>query len=291
MQVVFHLGAHCTDENRILRALLRNRAALAATGVVVPAPGRYRTLIRESLVALRGAPATRQIQATLLDAATDEERTERLILSHDGFLCIPHRVISDQGFYGMAGRRVAALANLFAEAEVEFHIAMRNPATLVPALIGLIKGGSYRTVVGDTPPGELRWLPVIRAMREALPEARLIVWCNEDTPLLWPDILGAIADVDASGPFEEALDMAESLMTTDGLRRLKDYLAARPPSSPTARRRVHAAFLEKFARPDAMEVEVDLPGWTGEVIESVTADYDADCAEIAAMPGVEYLQP
>jgi hypothetical protein len=291
MQVVYHMGAHCTDEDRILRCLLRNRAALAALGTVVPPPGRYRALIRETLVKARGVPADRAAQAALVEAIMDDDRCERLVMSHDGFLCIPQRVITDLGFYTMAGRKVVWLANLFPEAECEFHVALVNPATLIGPLIAQMRGASYATVMGDTDPMGLRWLPVVQAMRTALPEARLVVWCHEDAPLLWPDLLRGLAGVPEEQPLEGLLDLAESLMLPEGIARLRAYLAERPPATSAHRRRVHATFLEKFALPEAMELAVDLPGWTEDTVARVTATYDTDVALIAALPGVEFLHP
>ncbi|MDH3264747.1 MAG: hypothetical protein OEM24_12210, partial [Paracoccaceae bacterium] len=55
------------------------------------------------------------------------------------------------------------------------------------------------------------------------------------------------------------------------------------------RRRAVAAFLEKFGIPDQIEMEIDLPGWTGEMVEAMTLAYEADLAEIAEMPGVMLL--
>ena len=54
MRIVYHLGAHCTDDERLLRCLLKNRDLLAKQGIVVPGPTRYRTLLRETAVALKG---------------------------------------------------------------------------------------------------------------------------------------------------------------------------------------------------------------------------------------------
>ena len=46
MRIVFHLGAHCTDDERLIRCLLKNRGLLAAQGIIVPGPAHYRSLIR-----------------------------------------------------------------------------------------------------------------------------------------------------------------------------------------------------------------------------------------------------
>ena len=55
------------------------------------------------------------------------------------------------------------------------------------------------------------------------------------------------------------------------------------------RRRVCAAFLDKYARDDAVEEELDLPGWTEELVEELTEDYDDDIARIQHMPGVNLI--
>ncbi|MGL6208244.1 MAG: hypothetical protein ACRC14_00235, partial [Paracoccaceae bacterium] len=63
MRIIYHLGAICTDEERLLRCLLRNRGPLAEQGIVVPGPNRYRQLLRETVISLKGQAATRDTQA------------------------------------------------------------------------------------------------------------------------------------------------------------------------------------------------------------------------------------
>ena len=58
MRVVFHIGAHSTDEDRIARVLRRNAAQLDRAGVVVPWPARFANVLRDTLVSLRGKPAS-----------------------------------------------------------------------------------------------------------------------------------------------------------------------------------------------------------------------------------------
>ena len=67
MRIVYHLGAHCTDDERLIRCLWKNRETLAVQGIVVPAPTRYRALLRDTAVTLKGRPASRDTQAVVLD--------------------------------------------------------------------------------------------------------------------------------------------------------------------------------------------------------------------------------
>jgi hypothetical protein len=51
------------------------------------------------------------------------------------------------------------------------------------------------------------------------------------------------------------------------------------------------AFLEKFGRPEMLEQEVALPGWTDALVHDLTAAYLEDVERIARMPGVLLIDP
>ena len=89
MRIVYHLGVHCTDEDRLVRCLLKNRAVLAEQGIVVPPPTRYRNLLRDTVNQLRGAAASEETEAMILDQIMDEGAGDRLILSWSSFLSFP----------------------------------------------------------------------------------------------------------------------------------------------------------------------------------------------------------
>jgi len=187
MQIVFHLGTHFSDEGRLLRALAANAGPLEAQGCIVPPPARYREPIRELLNALRGAPADATAQETLLDTITEHDDFARLILSHENFMGFPVQVVSPQGFHAQAGQRLQALCNLFPGAETEFFMALVNPATLMPAIVRFAQRKySYDQIMAGQPPEDLRWAPVVREMLDAIGGRKLVLWCNEDTPLIWP---------------------------------------------------------------------------------------------------------
>ncbi|SPH17455.1 hypothetical protein DEA8626_00977 [Defluviimonas aquaemixtae] len=291
MQIVYHLGAHCTDEDRLVRALMKNRGTLAAAGISVPSPRRYRQLLPRIAKSLAGGPAAPDTQSVILDAVMEADEAERLIFSYDGLLCFPVNVVSERGFYATAPKRTAAYANLFPEARSEFFLALRNPATLIPDLIRRTKDGTYDALMSDTHPLSLRWSHVIRRMLAHVPEIDLTVWCNEDTPLIWPEVLRAVAGLGPEEALEGDFDLLAAIMTEDGLAKLKAYLDGHPPETVEERRRITTEFLAAHARPEELEVEIELPGWTIATVGDVTAAYEADCAEIAEMPGVTFIAP
>lgn len=290
MRIVYHLGAHCTDEEKILRCLLKNRGALAEEGILVPGPARYRTLMRDTMAALKGEAATQDTQALVLDQIMDEDRADRLILSSENFLAFSQWALRGT-LYPNGGERLRALTRIFPDIEAEFHLSIRNPATFLPALLSKQTDKSYDSFIGGTDPLLLRWSELVERIGDANPDVPLTVWCDEDSALIWPEILRAVSGHPQGMALEGADDFVASLMSPSGTARMRRYLAEHAPVSEGQHRRVVSAFLGKFARPELMEVELDLPGWTDDFVARLTAQYDQDVARISAMPGVTLLTP
>ena len=293
MRIVYHLGAHCTDEDRLLRCLLKNRGQLAGEGIVVPGPNRYRNLLRDTAISLKGQTASRETQTLVLDQIMDEDNAERLILSWDSFLSYAPWVL-DGALYPAAAARIRSFSQIFPEHEPEFHLGIRNPATFLPALFEKQKadpkrGKPYADFIKGVDIFTLRWSDVIEHVLDENPGVPLTVWCDEDTPLIWPEVLQAVGGYSAAITLEDADELLAQLMSAEGLQRMTAYLATHATPTPPLRRRVVSAFLDKFALPDRIEMEFELPGWTDDTVTTLTAAYEQDVARIAAMPGVTFI--
>ncbi|MFN6976855.1 MAG: hypothetical protein ACK4OP_01935 [Gemmobacter sp.] len=291
MDIAIHLGAHCTDDEGLVRCLLRNRGVLAAQGIAVPGPARYRTLLRDASAQLGGQTASADTAQLLLDEIVEEEGARRVVLSFDSFMAFPRWAIGRNQLYPGATDRTVALAALFPGHRVEFHLAIRDPATFLPALFERQKGKSYAEFTEGCDPAALAWSDLVARIREASPAVPLTVWCDEDTPLIWPDVLRTVSGHAASLVLEEADTILEGIMSPEGFARMQAYLASHPPQTGVQRRRIVSAFLDKFSLPERIEMELDLPGWDEAYVAALSAAYDADCLRIARMPGVRFIVP
>jgi hypothetical protein len=295
MRIVYHLGAHCTDDERLLRCLLKNRGTLAEQGILVPGPTRYRNLLRDTAVALKGQPASEDTQALVLDQIIEDDRPDRLILSWDSFLSYAPWAM-DGMLYPAAAERVRAFSQIFPEIDAEFHLALCNPATFLPALFDRqksMKGGAktFAEFLKGYDPMAVRWSDVIDRILAANPYIPLTIWCDEDTPLVWPEVLQAVSGHDAGTKLEDDHELLAQIMSADGLKRMQAYLATHPITTPEMRRKVVSAFLDKFAVPERIHVDVDVPEWTTETIATLTMTYQRDVARIAAMKGIRFIAP
>ncbi|WP_371170697.1 hypothetical protein [Aliiroseovarius sp. 2305UL8-7] len=289
MEISVHIGAHCTDDDQLVKSLLKNSDALAKKGVVVPGPGRYRGLLAEALVKLQGARADDDTQDMLLDALVDQSNAKRLILGHKNFLGAPRRSLEHNQLYHLAQRNTAWIRNLFANHDVSYFIGIRNPATFVSAIVSGMSAADRAQALNGIDPRILCWSDTIHAIRDANPNTPITVWCNEDTPLIWQRVMQETAGVAGDMPLDGAFDILVPIMEPEGVERMLEYLDKTEIPSEAQRNRVISAFLEKYAIEAQIEEEIDLPGWTEQLVEELTEAYDHDLYEIESIRGVRLL--
>ncbi|ABD55550.1 hypothetical protein [Jannaschia sp. CCS1] len=291
MQVVYHLGAPCTDADQLIMSLLKNRLRLAQAGIFVPVPGRYRAVIRDTARALKGQPAGKEVQEALLDAIVDDAQVDRLVLSDPRFVCINRLVVQGAQIWPMIERAATGLRALFPEAHVEFFIGMRDPATLIPALFKASRFSDFAEFTENMQPHAVAWSETLRRLQLAHPDCRITAWCNEDTPLLWGEILRELAGVGPEGELDGINDLAVSIMEEEGLKRMGQWFGQNPPKTEAQRRRALTAFLERYAKAGEIEETLNLPGWDEALMAEMSQSYDQDMEVIARLPGVTLLVP
>lgn len=291
MQIVFHCGVHGTDHDGLLKTLMQNREWLHANGVEMVSRNRHRGVFESALSSLRGGPATREMEEMMLDAILDGDQTRRVICSQPGFLGVVDRAISANGLFAAGGERLQAMANLFPTADVEIFLAMKNPATLIPYCISQMNPKTYHDVMPGISPESLRWGPAISRMVQSLRGRRLVLWCHEDTPLIWPEVVRTVAGMPGDVPLKAGLQVLSEILEPDGIRFIRDEMAKQERMTIPLRREIFAKALALHARPERVDEEIDLPGWTQELVDRITRLYDQDVAEIAGMPGVELISP
>ncbi|MEB8388302.1 hypothetical protein OO012_13785 [Rhodobacteraceae bacterium KMM 6894] len=291
MQLVIHAGAHITDEDRLLKSLISNQDMLAARGTQVPYPKNYRRMMRDVLHAARQTGIPADTRNMLLDELGYEDEPSRLILSNPGFFGTPKMAASNGEFYSSAQPRTEIFRQIFHGDEIEMFFAICNPATFLPAILAKTKFDNIPTYLNGTAPTEMRWSEMIARVRAGIPDIPITVWCNEDTPLIWGQLLREMAGVEATEHLVGEHSLLREIMSREGFKRFETYLAENPGMTEIQKRRVITAFLDKFAQEDAIEEELDLPGWTEELIDELTDLYDEDVYTISRIPGVTLITP
>jgi hypothetical protein len=291
MQVVLHAGAHLTDEDLLVRCLNDNRQMLADHGTLAPHPTTYRKLIRDMLQDIQKGAALAKARDTLFQAIEVDATTNRLILSNPGFFGTPKMAASAGVLYSAAEERLAALDNIFSGAELELCIAIRNPATFLPAIFRQTQVSSFSELMRGKSPETVRWSEMVARVRTAFPDMPITLWCNEDTPLIWAEVVRELAGLDPTTAFDGEFLLLSTIMSEAGMKRFHTYLESHPGMTEVQKRRVIAAFLDKFAEEDAIEEELDLPGWTDDLVDRLSDLYDEDLYQLQRIPGVQVITP
>ena len=291
MQVILHTGAHYTDEDRIMKCLLRNKSDFATRGIAVPGPGKYRKLLKDTFDALKDASPSPEAREVLLDAMLDDEKADRLILSNTHFFGAPRAAVRRGILYPMAPTRIANMRQLFPNDPLEMFLAIRNPASFLPAVFSQSPKEEFEEFLGGVDPHDIRWSDTLTLIREAAPDVQITVWCNEDTPLIWAQIIRDLAGLEPGEKIIGGFSLLSEIMSHEGMKRFRAYLKEHPDMNETQKRQIISAFLDKFALEDELEEELDLPGWTDQLVEEMTEIYDDDVIRIQDIPGVKMIMP
>lgn len=289
MKIILHTGVHATDEDRLIKCVLKNSGLLSQRNAVAPGPSRYRALIRDTLAAMDEGPLAPDARDLLLDAIIEGDMPERLILSNDNFFSVPKAAVSKGTLYTGAETKLAKFCELFAADDVELFLSLRNPATYLPAVHGMSPAMPFQDFLAGTDTVTLAWSGLILRIRQALPDLPITVWCNEDTPLIWAEILRQMMGLPAGEKISGGFDLLTEIMTREGMQRFRAYLKTHPVMSDEQKRRVISAFLDKFGRPEVIEEELDVPGWSAPFVDHITMLYEEDLDAIAQIPGVRML--
>ncbi|MFK7744623.1 MAG: hypothetical protein AB8B47_06190 [Roseobacter sp.] len=232
-----------------------------------------------------------EAREVLLDAMLDNEVADRVLLSNAHFFGAPKVAVRKGVIYPIAPERIASLAEIFQGDEIELFMAVRNPATFLPACFGKSPKEDLTDFMGGVDPRAVRWSDTFKRIREATPEIPITVWCNEDAPLLWSQIIREIGGLEHGEHVVGAFDLVADIMSKEGMARFVAYLKDRPEMNEIQLKRVIVAFLDKFALEEAIQEEIDIPGWTEELVDELTEIYDEDVLEISRIPGVEVISP
>jgi hypothetical protein len=291
MQIAYHIGANCTDQERLLKSVLRNASALLSQGIVVPGPSKYRRLLRETIEGLDGRPPKPGTRDILLDAILETDTAARLVMANDNFIAIPKRIFDNAIFYPQVELKVGSLSRLFPDDDITFFIGMRHPAAFLQEVARRAEAARLRDFLGQLSPLDLRWSDVIARIRKFAPQARVVTWCNEDTPLIWEDLIRMLSGTDPQTEIVGQLDVAATILTPEGIGKLKSALDQDPHMDRVARHEVIASMIEAHGRPDVMEDEVRYPELNDNLIAAMTEIYDEDLDLIDTMDGVELVLP
>ncbi|WP_273689714.1 hypothetical protein [Ketogulonicigenium vulgare] len=292
MKIAFFAGMNETDEDKVVRSLVRNDEGLAKHGIRAPGVRRYRRPLRELAEArLRG-----QDMSTLGTLVTDQFLKEtpnlgRVALANPAYLAAPRHMFDDGIPLPEAAARIQVMQSLFPEAEVEIFVALRNPAAFVNTMMKALGDNDVRNYLGGYDILGFRWSEVVARLRDAAPGVKLTFWANEDAPLIWGTILREMLGIADEDPIFGDHDLLHDLLLPEGQGLLKQRLGQGTPVGQADRQALAQDLLAEYGDPEQMWDNVDLTGWSHRTVADMTMAYEEDLDIIANMPGITFIAP
>ncbi len=111
----------------------------------------------------------------------------------------------------------------------------------------------------------------------------------EETPMIWPEVLGAVSGMPAEYPFLGANDVIGKVISAEGTARLEKYLAEHKFDA-KHQAQVRATFLKYFCIEEALEEEIDLPGWSQALVDELTELYYDDFNRLHELKNVRIIE-
>ncbi|MCC5967829.1 MAG: hypothetical protein JJU24_17065 [Natronohydrobacter sp.] len=291
MEIALHLGAHLTDDSQLRDCLLANSDMLAGQGILVPRARDFQKLLSDAAEHISSGHGAPKAFERLLASVEASEDTRRLVLSAQRLLSRLPDAMDNTRFYPGAKQRIAALRHIFAGQDVEIFLAIRNPASFMPAYLATGRAQAQAEIAALADATGLRWSLLIEEIRNAWPEAKLTLWCDEDTPFIWHRVLRLVAGYNPEKEFESSFNWFDTVLVEGASQKLAAYLQASPPVDDSHRQKVISVFLDKFCDDQKLDIDVSVTGWDEAHVDLLTELYEADTARIAAMNGVMLIQP
>ncbi len=291
MQVAIHAGAAFTDEGRLLTSLQTNNTTLSQTGTRFFGPRRFRQVFNPVFQALHSGSLTPKGEDRLRNVLPSDENAQRAIFLSNEFAGDRGATLLDGQLYPRAGERMALLEHAFHGHQVEIFLALKNLGSFIPKLLMSLPEAERAAVIDNTDLSCLSWIGMIDDIRDLAPNVKITLWCNEDTPFIWGDIIRAIADLPDDTPINKEFDLLLSLLTDEGKQKAADLTQ---PDSNLTRGEITdalALILTENAEPDKIEEELDLSGWNSDIVDAFSELYEQDIDRLETTTGVRFLRP
>ena len=297
MKLSLHLGAHKTATTYIQQVLRANRSSLAKRGIAYVPLNELRDefsglVLRkptqgESLLVRLNRK--RKIKAFLKRQVTVPSDSslppvERLILSEENLIGTPSGIVSDGQLYREIGDRLSALREHVEHFDIEVFLGVRHQgyfsssvfAEAVTQPTGLSHNDSFFRE--EWLRHSNSWVTIIDVIRDAFPEAPILVWDYDEFSALESRVLSKICG--AANRMRLPKRPADPVRQTFSHKAITELLAAQEMGGPDARlaKRQEA----RLAHP-RNEDNPAFSLWSDEQLEKLGAGFQRDLEAISGM--------
>ena len=200
MQLAILAGVHTTSFSLLQQCVELNSRQYLRNGTFVTKYSGYKHYLSDALdQQLEESGGVEFDWTAILGSETSVRYKYRTIISSEGFFGAPRLAARGARFYHRASDRVGALVQFVPDADIELIVLVRNPATFLPALFDKTSVATFKRFIGDADPREYSWYKMFSELSENYKNINFSVFCYEELPLIWGELLRAIGSLDPTG--------------------------------------------------------------------------------------------
>lgn len=293
MRITLHIGAHYTRTPRLVGAINNCERVFKRLNFATPRPSHYRPIIASELERLDSLPPIKDEEdAVLAQILGEQHAAQHLVMINEDWAGDRTMMFKGGQLYTGIGASVSRVAELFSQHDVHITMAIRNPAFLInTALAAPATPASLKWFLKSNDPMDLSWVAPVEQLQQALPKAQITMWCEEDTPLIWPRILRHVANIPEDTAIRGTMAAIADSLQPEGIDRFRTFMRNHPLTSAVQYERAVLAFLDKYADENLMTASCTVPGWSAETVHDVSLNYEDDIATLAAKDKVTFILP
>lgn len=292
MRITLHIGAHYTGTTRLVNALKLNGRAFGRLNLLAPGPKSYRPKIAAFLQDLDGLPPIAKEEQALLADLLDGADPDHLMMVNESWAAPQGLMLQGDRLYDNIAASVLQITELFSRHEVRLSMAIRNPAFLLNAAwTSAQPPKTVKWFVKQGDPTTLSWVDPIERLQSALPDVPILMWCEEDVPLIWPRVIRAFAGVSPDAAIRGELAAVSDTLSDEGKKRFQAFVRIHDVKAPEKYERTVLAFLDKYAKDGVMRAECTVPGWDAHMVQRLSRNYESDITALARREGITFILP
>lgn len=287
-----HIGVHFAGAAYLPESLNANEGLLKKTGMHAPSPRQARAAILGMIDQLDGLPPILPEEEAVLSRLRGDTGARNLFMFDDRWAAPLRSAFNGDILYSEIDERVLPVAELFASSKLQISLSLLNPGVFLNNSLSSEPAEKHvRDFIKRIDPETLRWRDTVAKLRKALPDVPLLLWCEEDAPLIWPDVLRHLFNLPDDCPVLARLAPLRPLIEKEGFIRLETYLRKHPPETRAQYEQVIMLFLDKYGKHEALIPHCDVPSCNAETLEIMSANYEEDVAYLAQQDGITFLLP
>ena len=202
MRIILHAGANKTTEDHLLFSLRRNLNPHHQNKIALPPPKNYRRPLRQRKMQSNHTAPDADARDILLDVFLhgEPEECRTLYMGIPGFFGAHKETIQNNTLYPHAISNLVRFVELFPEDQTHLFVALRNPATFILAMMAEAKTDNLNFIMNKSDPRALRWSDLFKSIRERFPALPMTIWCTDDTPFIWGQLMRLVGGFSPSTP-------------------------------------------------------------------------------------------